>query len=113
MAGADPAPVLGAGVPRPTEQVIVVIRRMIRRMARMQMHLSEELYRRVEDLHLPVSEILQDTLHRELCRREKLAALDEYLAELCAEVGEPTAHDRVDVEHLMAQIHGDDVEKAG
>ncbi|MEP7113491.1 MAG: hypothetical protein ABI862_09520 [Ilumatobacteraceae bacterium] len=49
--------------------------------------LSDELKRR----QLPASELLQVALRAGLERRNALDATDDYLAELAAEVGEPTA----------------------
>ena len=72
------------------------------------MYLPDELHRQVKQEELPVSEILQEALREELTRREKLAAIDEYLQELVAEVGEPTAEDYTRAEHLAAQIRGED-----
>jgi hypothetical protein len=77
-------------------------------MPRMQVYLPDDLHRRVKEQQLPVSEILQDAVRRELSRREKLAALDSYLEELVAEVGEPSEEDRVQVEQLMQRIRGGD-----
>jgi DNA primase len=74
----------------------------------MQEYLPEELRRQVKQEGLPVSEILQEALREELTRREKLAAIDEYLDELVAEVGEPTAEDYARAERLAAQIRGED-----
>lgn len=72
------------------------------------MYLPDELHRQVKQQDLPVSEILQQALREELTRREKLAAIDEYLKELAAEVGEPTAADYAKAERLAAQIRGAD-----
>jgi post-segregation antitoxin (ccd killing protein) len=76
-------------------------------MPRMQVYLSDELHRQVKQEGLPVSEILQEALREELTRRERLAATDEYLQELVAEVGEPTAEDYARAERLAAQICGE------
>lgn len=73
----------------------------------MQVYLPDELHRQAKQEGLPVSEILQEALRAELARREMLAATDEYLAELLAEVGEPTAEDYARAEFLAAQIRGD------
>lgn len=59
-------------------------------MSRVQVYLPDDLHRQVEQAGLPVSEILQDALRAELARREKLAVIDEYLAQLAAEVGDET-----------------------
>ncbi|MCA1704065.1 MAG: hypothetical protein LC808_12700 [Actinobacteria bacterium] len=77
-------------------------------MPRMQVYLPDELHRQAKQEALPVSEILQEALRAELARREMLVATDEYLAELLAEVGEPTAEDYARAERLAAQICGDD-----
>jgi post-segregation antitoxin (ccd killing protein) len=77
-------------------------------MPRMQVYLPEELHRQVKQKGLAVSEILQEALREELTRREKLAAIDEYLQELAAEVGEPTAEDYARAESLAARIRGED-----
>lgn len=82
-------------------------------MPRMQVYLTDELHRRVKDEQLPVSEILQEALRRELLRREKLAALEDYLSELGEEVGEPTAADHAFVEQLMAQLTDEHVARTG
>jgi hypothetical protein len=74
----------------------------------MQVYLPDELHRQVKQEGLPVSEILQQALRAELTRREKLAAIDEYVKELVAEVGEPTAEDYARAERLAAQIRGED-----
>lgn len=77
-------------------------------MPRMQVYLPEELHRQVKQVNLPVSEILQEALRQELSRREKLAAVDDYLKELVADVGEPTAEDYARAERLAAQVCGED-----
>lgn len=78
--------------------------RIVPAMARMTVYLPEELHTQVKAQKLPVSEILQDALRRELVRRQKVEALDEYLAELAEEVGEPTAEDRAEAERVVAEI---------
>lgn len=72
------------------------------------MYLPDELHRQVKQEGLPVSEILQEALREELTRREKLAAIDEFLEELVADVGEPTAEEYARAERLAAQIRGED-----
>lgn len=61
------------------------------RMPRMQVYLPDELYDAVKDRGLPASELLQRAVRVELRRLELLEAADDYLAELLAEVGEPTS----------------------
>lgn len=83
-------------------------------MPRMQVYLPDDLHRRVKEHQLPVSEILQEAVRRELSRRVKSAALDTYLEELGTEVGEPTAQDQAYVDELMSRIRaGDDAVRAG
>lgn len=81
-------------------------------MPRMQVYLPDELHGAVKAAGLPVSEILQEALRRELARREKLAALDEYVEALSAEVGEPSAADREQVDRIMAELRDADVRHA-
>lgn len=81
-------------------------RRRLPIVARMQVYLPEELYRQVKDAKLPVSEILQGALRQELLRRDKVAALDEFLAERAAEIPEPTPEDYAEAERIVAEIRG-------
>lgn len=59
-------------------------------MPRMQVYLPDALYQQVKVRGLPASELLQEAVVAEVRRRELEARADEYLAELIAEVGEPT-----------------------
>ena len=70
----------------------------------MQVYLPEDLYRLVKELGLPASELLQDAVRVEARRRQLLAATDEYLAELIAEVGEPSAEDEAWAKALVDRI---------
>ena len=70
----------------------------------MQVYLPEDLYRLVKELGLPASELLQDAVRIEARRRQLLAATDEYLAELIAEVGEPSAEDEAWARALVDRI---------
>jgi post-segregation antitoxin (ccd killing protein) len=63
-------------------------------MPRMQVYLPDDLYRLVKKGRLPASELLQNAVRAEVRRRQLLAAGDKYVAELVAEVGEPTARHR-------------------
>ncbi|MCL2091315.1 MAG: hypothetical protein FWH11_08875 [Micrococcales bacterium] len=60
-------------------------------MPRMQVYLPDALYREVKEQGLPASELLQEAVRAELQRRELQARADEYVADLVAEVGEPSA----------------------
>jgi len=57
----------------------------------MQVYLPDALYREVKEQGLPASELLQEAVRAELQRRELQARADEYVADLVAEVGEPSA----------------------
>ena len=70
----------------------------------MQVYLPEDLYREVKDLGLPASELLQEAVRVEVRRRRILKATDEYLAELTAEVGEPTPEEAAAAEALIRRI---------
>ncbi|MBN2113875.1 MAG: hypothetical protein JW785_07100 [Acidimicrobiia bacterium] len=73
-------------------------------MPRMQVYLPEDLYRVVKELGLPASELLQEAVRVEARRRQILAATDEYLTELIAEVGEPSAEDEAWAKDLVDRI---------
>lgn len=60
-------------------------------MPRMQVYLPEALYRAVKERGLPASELLQEAVASELRRQRLNEEADSYLAELIAEVGEPSA----------------------
>lgn len=59
-------------------------------MARVNVSMPDDLYRRARQAHLNVSRIAQGAVARELERMEKVVALDAYLAELDAELGSLT-----------------------
>lgn len=63
---------------------------MVRRMPRMQVYLPDALYQQVKERGLPASELLQEAVAAEVRRQELETRADEYLAELLAEVGEPS-----------------------
>ncbi len=56
----------------------------------MQVYLPDALYKQVKERGLPASELLQEAIVAELRRQELETRADEYLADLLAEVGEPT-----------------------
>jgi len=63
-------------------------------MARMQVYLPDGLYEQIKSRGLPASELLQKAVRAELRRLDLLAETDRYVADLVAEVGEPTAAQR-------------------
>ena len=68
------------------------------------MYLPDDLYRLVKELGLPASELLQDAVRIEARRRRLLEATDEYLAELIAEVGEPTPEEAAAADALVLRL---------
>ena len=68
-------------------------------MPRMQLYLPDDLYDLVKDRGLPASELLQKAVRAEVRRLDLLAETDQYVAELIAEVGPPSAQDR---EHAVS-----------
>lgn len=56
----------------------------------MQVYLPDALYQQVKERGLPASELLQAAVAAEVRRQELETRADEYLAELIAEVGEPS-----------------------
>lgn len=75
-------------------------------MPRMQVYLPDELYREVKERGLAASELLQRAIAVEVRRLELEARADEYLAELAAEVGEPSDTDLLRAEALLDQAEG-------
>lgn len=71
-------------------------------MPRMQVYLPDDLYRALKRERLPASELLQKAVGTELRRRKLLAAGDHYLAELIAEVGEPSPKQQANANALVA-----------
>lgn len=56
----------------------------------MQVYLPDALYREVKERRLPASELLQEAVIAELRRQELEGRADAFIAELIAEVGEPS-----------------------
>ena len=72
----------------------------------MQVYLPDDLYRQVKERELPASELLQEAVRAEVRRQELLAAGDEYLADLIAEVGEPSPDQLARAEAIARRIAG-------
>ena len=75
-------------------------------MPRMQVYLPDDLYKLVKKGRLPASELLQDAVRAEVRRRELLEEGDKYVAELVAQLGEPTARQRLRAGAITRQIAG-------
>jgi post-segregation antitoxin (ccd killing protein) len=73
-------------------------------MPRMQVYLPGDLYAQVKARGLPASELLQHAVRAELRRQDLLAETDAYLAELIADVGEPSAQDRAEAAAIARRI---------
>ena len=58
------------------------------------MYLPDELYALVKKRRLPASELLQRAVRAEARRLDLLVESDRYLADLTAQVGEPTKGER-------------------
>jgi post-segregation antitoxin (ccd killing protein) len=73
-------------------------------MPRMQVYLPEELYQAVKQRGLPASELLQEAVEAELRRQRLNEQADAYLAELLAEVGEPSPRERARANAIARRI---------
>lgn len=72
----------------------------------MQVYLPDDLYQQVKARRLPASELLQEAVRAEVRRQDLLAETDTYLAELVAEVGEPSAAELARAEAVARRIAG-------
>ena len=81
-------------------------------MPRMQVYLPDELYQQVKERELPASELLQEAVRAELRRQELLERADEYVAELVAEVGEPSPRELARAEAIARRIQDHHAERA-
>lgn len=70
----------------------------------MQVYLPDELYQAVKERNLPASELLQEAVAAELRRQKLDEQTDSYLAELIAEVGEPSPRERTRAEAVARRI---------
>ena len=82
-------------------------------MPRLQVYLPDELYASLKARDLPASELLQVAVRAELERRDALEATDAYVAELRAEVGEPSKRDRVRADAVVRSIRDRSMNAAG
>lgn len=70
----------------------------------MQIYLPDDLYAEVKSRKLRASELLQQAVRAEIRRQDLIDVANEYLAELIAETGEPSAEDLAWAEDLVAGI---------
>lgn len=87
-------------------------RRILRRMPRVQVYLPDELYNELKQRDLPASELLQVAVRAEVERRQALDATEQYLAELEAEVGDPTARQRTRAEAIARRVRDRQLDQA-
>lgn len=73
-------------------------------MPRIQTYLPDDLYEQVKQRGLPASELLQEAVRAELRRLALLDESDDYLADLAAEVGEPTPDEKARAEAIARRI---------
>ena len=78
----------------------------------MQVYLPDELYEELKRRALPASELLQIAVRAEMERQDALAATDEYLADLAAEVGEPSSRQRSQAQAIARRIREHQLHRA-
>ena len=83
------------------------IRRILRRMPRMQVYLPDDLFGLVKQQRLPVSELLQSAVRAEAKRRALIESLDDYLVELQQEVGVPTEQELASAQAMVDRLAAD------
>lgn len=82
-------------------------------MPRLQVYLPDDLYAQLKEHDLPASELLQTAVRAELEVRAVLEATNQYLAELAAEVGEPTSRQAARAEVITRRIRQRTLTEAG
>jgi len=75
-------------------------------MARVNISLPDELHRRAKEAGLNISKLTRDAIIQELERLAKTAALDEYLAELEAELGPISPEDQARADAQLRRMMG-------
>ena len=73
-------------------------------MPRMQVYLSDDLYKQVKTRHLPASELLQEAVRAEVRRQDLLGETDAYLADLLDEVGQPSQQEQARAHAIARRI---------
>lgn len=81
-------------------------------MPRVQVYLPDELYDELKSRGLPASELLQIAVRAEVERRDALTETEEYLAELEAEVGEPSRRMHTQAEAIAQRIRNRALDQA-
>jgi post-segregation antitoxin (ccd killing protein) len=70
----------------------------------MQVYLPDELYQAVKTRKLPASELLQEAVQAELHRQQLDEEAGAYLADLVAEVGEPSPRERARADAIARRL---------
>jgi post-segregation antitoxin (ccd killing protein) len=78
-------------------------------MPRLQVYLPDDLYREVKARRIKASELLQDAVRAEVGRQQGVEGIERYVAELVAEVGEPTAEDEAYAADLVDRLTRQDM----
>lgn len=81
------------------------------RMARVNISLPDELYRRAKEAGLNVSKLTRDAIVDELERLAKVAAVDEYLAQMEAELGPISAEEQARADAWLRRAMGADEDR--
>jgi hypothetical protein len=79
----------------------------------MQVYLPDDLYQKLKTRGLPASELLQKAVRAELRRQDLLAATDQYLTSLVANLGQPTKAERDRAGALAGRIARRSARKTG
>lgn len=82
-------------------------------MPRMQVYLPDELYKAVKEHDLPASELLQAAVEAEIRRQRLNDEAETYVAELVADVGEPSGRERARATAIARRIRDRAVARAG
>lgn len=75
-------------------------------MPRLQVYLPDDLYKAVEERHLPASELLQEAVRAEFRRRGLLDETARYLEDLIEEAGEPSPVAVTRAESMSRRLRG-------
>ena len=86
---------------------------MVRRMPRMQVYLPDDLYKAVKERDLPASELLQEAVEAEVRRQRLNEEAHSHVAELVAEVGEPSPRERARAAAIARRIRDRAAARAG
>jgi post-segregation antitoxin (ccd killing protein) len=79
----------------------------------MQVYLPDELYKAVKERDLPASELLQEAVEAEVRRQRLDEEAGSYVADLVAEVGEPSPRERARAAAIARRIRDRAAARAG